>query len=293
MKVGSLQYGVIFKKAFCDTEIFKPFIDDFFSIDIQIDHVETEKSFSPPVGYVNCSFDLYAEDPVNRIILDVQHVRHFDHFHRFLYYHCIAILEQIKNSNDYYPIKSVFTLVVLTSGDKHKKDIGIIDFDPKDLQGNPFNEINHKIIYICPKYVNKDTPQPFRQWLLAIDDSLDEEVDVSKYERPEIKKIFDHIQKDHITPDERAAMIDEYSYGLLEKAAVEKGLKKGMEKGMKKGMEKGMEKGIEKGMEKGIEKGIKTVAINMLSGQAYTHDQIAKITGLSLENVRELSFSVK
>lgn len=28
-------------------------------------------------------------------------------------------------------------VVVLTSGDKHKTDLAIIDFDPKDLQGNP------------------------------------------------------------------------------------------------------------------------------------------------------------
>jgi len=35
LKVGSLQYGVIFKKAFSDPEIFKSFIDDFFGIDIK------------------------------------------------------------------------------------------------------------------------------------------------------------------------------------------------------------------------------------------------------------------
>jgi len=27
--------------------------------------------------------------------------------------------------------------VVLTSGDKHKKDVTVIDFDPKDLESKP------------------------------------------------------------------------------------------------------------------------------------------------------------
>ena len=43
----------------------------------------------------------------------------------FLHYHCAALLDQIKSSKDYFPPHRVFTLVVLTSGDKHQKDIGI------------------------------------------------------------------------------------------------------------------------------------------------------------------------
>ncbi|KPA19398.1 hypothetical protein MHK_000382, partial [Candidatus Magnetomorum sp. HK-1] len=194
LKVGSLQYGVIFKKAFSDPEIFKPFIDDFFDIDIQIEKVETEKFFDPPVGNVDCRFDLYAEDIINRIVLDIQHVRHFDHYHRFLHYHCAALLDQIKSSKDYFPPHRVFTLVVLTSGDKHQKDISIIDFDPKDLNGEPFGEIPHKIMYVCPKYVNENTPEPYSQWMRAINDSLDEEVDETHYDSSEIKKIFHHIR---------------------------------------------------------------------------------------------------
>ena len=157
-KVESLQYGVIFKKAFCDPEIFVPFVNDFFDIDLKVDKIETEKSFSPPIGQVDSRFDLFAEDATNRLIVDIQHVRHRDHYHRFMHYHCAALLEQASGSSDYISDLRVFTLVVLTSGDRHKKDIGITDFDPKDLDGKPFGEIPHKIMYICPKYVNDKTP---------------------------------------------------------------------------------------------------------------------------------------
>jgi hypothetical protein len=276
LQVGSLQYGVIFKKAFSDPEIFKSFIDDFFGIDIHIDKVETEKSFSPTVGNVDCSFDLYAEDSVNRIVLDIQHVRHFDHYHRFLHYHCVALLDQIKSSKDYFPPHKVFTLVVLTSGDRHQKDISIIDFDPKDLNGKPLGEIPHQIMYVCPKYVNKNTPEPYRQWMLAIDDSLDEEVDETLYKRTEIIKIFNRIKKDDITPRERAVMIDEYSFGLLEKAAEEKGLKRGLLKG------------IEQGIEQGIEEEKENIAKKMLSKNNFSHQQISELTGLSSDIITRL-----
>jgi hypothetical protein len=265
IKVGSLQYGVIFKKAFSDPEIFKSFIDDFFDTDIQIEKVETEKSFIKPIGSVDCRYDLYAEDRENRIILDIQHVRYFDHYHRFLHYHCAALLEQIKSSNEYFPVHRVCTLVVLTSGDKHKNDIGVIDFDPKTLNGTPFGEIPHKVIYVCPKYVNEKTPEPYRQWMTAINDSLDEEVDESLYDRPEIKKIFHHIKRDDITPKERAKMIDEYSLGLLENAAKKEGI------------------------EEGIEKGVLLVAKKLIAAKQLSIEQISEVTGLQIDIIKNIS----
>ncbi len=51
-KVASLRYGVIFKKAFCDPEIFTAFVRDVAGIKIEIDNVETEKEFDPPIGRV-------------------------------------------------------------------------------------------------------------------------------------------------------------------------------------------------------------------------------------------------
>jgi hypothetical protein len=110
----------------------------------------------------------------------------------------------------------VFTIVVLTSGDKHKVDMATIDFDPKDRKGNPLNEIDHKILYICPKYVTDDTPEPYRQWLLAIADSLNEEVDETKYDKTEIQQIFDLIARYLISPKEYARMKDEYSMEQLQ-----------------------------------------------------------------------------
>jgi len=209
-EVASLRYGVIFKKAFGDPEIFKAFVRDFLNIEMNIAHVETEKSFSPPIGRVDTRFDLFAEDKESRVIVDIQHIRYPDHYHRFLYYHCVAMMEMIANSDNYNPKTRVFTLVVLTSGDRYKKDIGVTIFDPADLEGNLYGEIPHKIIHICPKYVNEKTPEPYREWMLAIEDSLDETVDESAYKCPEIHKIFEIIKKDLITPKEYAVMKDEY-----------------------------------------------------------------------------------
>ena len=224
-QVASLRYGVIFKKAFCDPEIFTAFAQDVLGVTLEIDHVETEKAFLPTVGRVASRFDLYAEDRKHRIIVDIQHDRYGDHYHRFLHYQCAAMLEQVANAEEYRPRLTVFTIVVLTSGDKHQRDVATIDFDPKDLQGRGLREIPHKVIYLCPKYVTDATPAPYRDWLRAIADSLDEEVDETQYTRPEIRKIFDYIEKDHITPEDRARMFDEHGQEALKQEKYDEGRK--------------------------------------------------------------------
>jgi predicted transposase/invertase (TIGR01784 family) len=182
-----------------------------------------EKSFDPPIGNVDSRFDLFAEDKENRIIVDIQHVRYADHYDRFLHYHCAALLEQVASSENYRPNLKVFTIVVLTYGDRHKVDIATVDFDPKDCQGNPLGEIPHKIWYVCPKYVTDETPEPYREWLLAIDDSLDEEVDETQYHKTAIQQIFDLIARESISPQDRAQMKDEYSVEQLQQDKFEKG----------------------------------------------------------------------
>ncbi|MCP4401464.1 MAG: hypothetical protein GY801_29725 [bacterium] len=221
--VASLKYGVVFKKAFCDPEIFTAFVQDILGLPIEVDLVETEKEFDPPVGYVKPRFDLFAEDRKHWIVVDIQHARTSDHYDRFLYYHCVALLEQIAKAENYHPSLKVFTVVVLTSGDRHHTPISIIDFDPHDLDGKPFHEIPHKVIYLCPKYVADATPEPYREWLQAIDDTLDAEVDETHYHQAAIQKLFEAIQRDRFSPEERARMIEEFHQEELQQTKFEEG----------------------------------------------------------------------
>lgn len=229
--VASLRYGVIFKKAFSDVDVFKGFVRDILGIKLEIDKVETQKEFKPTIGHVKIKFDLYAEDTKNRVIVEIQHDRNTDHYDRFLHYHCVALLEQAKRATEYRSNTTVYTIVVLTAGDVHQCDVSTIDFDPKTLDGRPLHEIKHKIIYICPKYVDENTPPLYQEWLQVINDSLDHKVDESQYQLKEIQKVLVHIEEDGVTPDERARMIDESYIGEAEKRGLEQGIKQGFEEG--------------------------------------------------------------
>lgn len=226
-KVASLRYGVIFKKAFSDPVIFTAFVKAVLGIELNIDHVQTEKSFDTQIGSIKTSFDLFAEDKEQRIVVEIQHVRYPDHYHRFLNYHCVALLEQVINARDYRPSLQVFTIVVLTSGDKHGVDVATIDFDPKDLNGKPLGEIPHKIMFLCPKYVSESTPAAYRDWMRLIDDSLDGEVEAADYADPYLQKVLETIRAESVSPEDRARMFDEYSEEQVRQEKFQEGIQLG------------------------------------------------------------------
>lgn len=276
-QVASLRYGVIFKKAFSQPDIFQAFASDILGIKLQIDHVETEKSFDKPIGNVDTKFDLFAEDKVNRVIVDIQHQRTPDHYHRFLHYHCAALLEQSVSSQNYKPLLAVYTIVLLTSGDKHKRDMSMIDFDPKDRDGKPLGEIPHKIIYLCPKYLDEKTPKPWQEWLQAIDDSLDEQIDESRYKNDCVRKVLDIIELEDITPQERAEMKDQYSRELLAQENEEKYLKEKQRADEEKAKREALEKEQQQQLLK--------MARDLLT-QGLTIEVVSQVTKLPLEQVK-------
>lgn len=275
-KVASLRYEVIFKKAFCDVEVFKAFVKDFLGIELKIDKVQTEKKFDPPIGNVDSRFDLYAEDVENRVIVDIQHRRYEDYYERFLHYHCAAVLEQVSSSQNYKPALTVFTIVVLTSGTKEDCAIAEINFDPVNLlTQEKLNRIHHRVLYLSPKHVTDTTPEPYREWLKLIQDSLDEQVDELHYHKAEVLKVMKLIKTDDLTPQDRARMKDEY--------AQEEALKKEKEErflaGLEKGLEQGREEGLQLGEERGLEKGKLEIAKHLLA-QGLAVELIEQVTGI-------------
>jgi len=243
-QVASLRYEVIFKKAFCDVEVFKAFVKDFIGIELKIDKVETEKKFEQPIGNVDSRFDLYAEDLENRVIVDIQHRRYADHYDRFLHYHCAALLQQVESAENYSPQLTVFTIVVSTSGTKEDVAIAEINFDPVDFfTKKGLNKIHHRVIYLSPKHINENTPEPYQEWLKLIQDSLDGKIDETIYHKQEILKVVNLIRRDGLTPQDHARMKDEFAEEELRKQEKEEVFSKGLEKGIKKGRKEGIEEG--------------------------------------------------
>ena len=112
------------------------------------------------------------------------------------------------------------------------------------------------------KYVDKNTPEMYREWLSAINESLSEQIEETNYHRPELQTVINSIAKNLVSPEDKYAMIDEYNFESDKKEKFEEGIKKG-----------------EKAKALAIAKNL-LVAMN--------NTQIADMTGLTIEAVAEL-----
>lgn len=75
-QVASLCYGVIFKKAFSEPDIFTAFVRNIAGIELEIERVETEKSFPVLIGKVDTRYALFAED-TKTVLLSMSNINGF------------------------------------------------------------------------------------------------------------------------------------------------------------------------------------------------------------------------
>jgi len=262
--VVPLRYDTAFKKAFGKPKVFCQFVKDVLGIDIHVDRVIAGWRYPEPVGFVDIEYDLFAEDTEKRVIVEVQHVREEDIFDRFLYYHLIALAQQVKTYADYRFNKTVYTLVVVT-GKSHKQEEipkfshAVSDMDPVNEFGERLGVYPHRLIFLNPNLLNEKTPDLVKSWLELIADSLDAQVDETKYSHPTLQTIINEIKSDNITPQELKVIKDEAAWEQTKQNAFEDGRREEKEQ----------------------------IALSLLK-EGVDVDLIAKTTGLKLEDIEAI-----
>ena len=238
VEVIPLKYGVAFKRIFSDPIVFSQFASDVLDLPISVDEVHTEYEYPEPVGYVKLKYDLFAEDKNTRTIIEVQHVREDDFFDRFLYYHLIALAEQVRNYYSYRFEQTVYTIVVLTRQPKPEHlrfSHAISNMNPVDEFGTKHELYPHRLIFLNPKSVNEQTPSRARPWLELIADSLDSQIEEARYESDLFQQIIERMRRNTLSPDELARIKDESAWEEAKQNAKVEGIQTGLEQGRKQG----------------------------------------------------------
>jgi hypothetical protein len=240
IEVTPLKYGETFKRAFRDPEVFCQFAYDVLGIEIKVDKVHTEYEYPKISGFVKVKYDLFAEDLEHRVIVEIQHVKEPDFFYRFLYYHLVSLMEQVRTYREYSFDKTVYTIVVLTSvprDDMVDFSVAISDFSPIDEFGQKIEIYLHRLVFLAPRLLNERTPEPIKPWLAFIADSLDGQIDETRHERPIFQKVIERIKSSELSPEELSEVKDEVAWELrlsIERQATQEQIALGMKK---KGMD--------------------------------------------------------
>ena len=230
VEVIPLKYGVAFKRIFSDPIVFSQFASDILDLPISVDEVHTEYEYPEPVGYVKLKYDLFAEDKETRTIIEVQHVREDDFFDRFLYYHLIALVEQVRNYYSYRFKRTVYTIVVLTRQPKPKHlrfSHAVSDMNPLDEFETRHALYPHRLVFLNPKSANERTPARARPWLELIADSLDSQVEPSNYTSDLFQQIIERMRRNTLSPGDLARIKDESAWEDAKRNAKEEGVEEG------------------------------------------------------------------
>ena len=277
-RVVPLRYDTAFKKAFSQPDIFCQFVKDVLGIEFHTDEVHQGYESLTPGCEVDIECDLFAEEPESRIVVEVHHVKECLFHKRFMYYYLLYTVEQVISSKAYEVNQTVYTIVVITSPSR-ENEIELTD-DITDL--NPVNGFSRRvhpytenIMFLVPRMVNEQTPPGIKAWLELVLDSLDGEIDESRYTSPVFEKVIHAVARDNISPVELRMLKDEEDW---EDSLVYE---------HRRGVEEGHEEGHKKGLEEGNQNATEKIVLALIS-EGLDNEFIARTTGMSEADIEKL-----
>ncbi len=273
MQLAPLDNSVVFKKLFRDPEILMAFFKDLTGIQLHLkaENIELEKKFDPPIGLIDIAFDIFAEDPQRRVVVEIQRVYYTYLLDRFTHYHYAAIMELQRNYQRYTPERTVYTIAWLTMKSEEapfNQGLSVSHHYFKSTSGVTGGESPHRMYLINPNYIDQTIPPAIGDWLKLAYESIENPTHPTvNLQRPIFVKATNLIASDTITATERAAIIDEREW---------------QEKLQQKRSE-----GIEQGIELGDERGRKAVARSMLA-KNMPSELISELTRLNEAEIMAL-----
>ena len=117
--LANLDNEVHFKKVFTDVDVFCAFVKDVLGIDMQITKVETEKVLPSKTSAIKFRMDLFAEDKVNRTVVEIQKVDYDYTYDRFTEY-VLSDIDNIRCSKTYTSAKEIYIIVFITSAYRYR-----------------------------------------------------------------------------------------------------------------------------------------------------------------------------
>ncbi|KHD06844.1 hypothetical protein PN36_28440 [Candidatus Thiomargarita nelsonii] len=231
MPIAPLNNQVVFKKLLSDEEILKAFIKDFLNIDITPQSIEVEKKFVPPIGGVDIEIDIFVEDPIHRLVIEIQRERYDYDFDRFWHYHIASQLELVKSHKKYQLDRTVYSIIWFTRKVREKqyqRSLMTTRQVTETEQGESTILYPHQLFFLNPFYLNDKTPQGLEDWMTLVVESINNPTHPKiNLNRQIMQKAAKLIDDDGLTPQERMAIIDERDYNNMRRKEWEDGLQIG------------------------------------------------------------------
>jgi hypothetical protein len=290
--LGSLDNEVVFKKAFTNKEVLESFIFDVLGLKLDLGTIETEKKFTPIIGYIDFEIDVFAETKDKRVAVELQRAQYDYNFDRFMHYLQMLVAEQQKSSKKYKVPQTVYMIVVMTlpykfdslTGEAVKEEMLITKFCTQNGAGKQIAIYGHQMVCLNPNHPDPTTPAAIRDWLDLVYQSIHTPTRTTlNLNHKGIKKAHDLIDFESFTPQELTAAKNKEQGEIVRSMYIAEGEAKGRTEGEAKGRTEGEAKGRTEAVLKGIQKALQRGKLSL--------EEIAEDFEVSVEYVREIQTS--
>jgi len=209
IQVASLKHKIIFQKGFSNPDVFAGFVRDFAELNPDPTTTAIHTDFNlkleyPPID--DLIYAIHGQNHTSDIIIGLQHTHSGDDFHYYMRDQSALILYHSVQSRS--SKNTICTLILNTGDNLHQSAFTTSNFDFRDDDDNIVIKHPYRLHCISPKYVNEAINQAQTQWMHAIEDTYDGQVNASNYTIPEIQQLFEIIRRDQVTTEEQALMTD-------------------------------------------------------------------------------------
>lgn len=241
--------------------------------------------------------DMLAEDSKGTLLLiEIQNNNEYAYFQRMLFGTSKLVTEYINRGEGYDKVRKVYSINIVYFSLGHGKDIvyhgktefrGIHQNDLLEL--SPFQRQTFKVDTVSqlyPEYYilkvndfNQVAKTPLEEWIYYLNTGEIPE----KAQAPGLDAARERLKLDRMSKDELKA----YYRHLDNIVILRDNIHTERAEGRAEGLEEGRAEGLEEGRAKGVEEARKQSAVRM-KAKGFSAEDIADITGLSLEEIADL-----
>lgn len=245
--------------------------------------------------------DMLAEDSKGTLLLiEIQNNNEYAYFQRMLFGTSKLVTEYINRGEGYDKVRKVYSINIVYFSLGHGKDIvyhgktefrGIHQNDLLEL--SPFQRQTFKVDTVSqlyPEYYilkvndfNQVAKTPLEEWIYYLNTGEIPE----KAQAPGLDAARERLKLDKMSKDELKAYYRHLDNIVILRDNIHTERAEGRAEGSAEGLEEGRAEGLEEGRAKGVEEARKQSAVRM-KAKGFSAEDIADITGLSLEEIADL-----
>lgn len=192
----------------------------------------------------------------------------------------------------------MYTLVVMTrwpTDPRLQFGRAVGNIDPVTDEGKKLGVYEHRLVFVNARAPSSMLPKGLQRLMALVEDTLDGQVDETKYPDELSQQILRQIEKSRLTAEENATLKEEATWEQAKRETAAEAEARGKATGVREGKAEGLREGKAAGLREGKEEGLRQAVVDLCEvlGVEVTDERCAHLAALDLPGLEALRAELK